>query len=211
MSAAAKFAPNPHRRAMVAKVHMARKELGLDEDTYRAALKRVTGKSSAGDMNDGELVRVLDDFKTKGWKAKAGRPAPAAHPVARKARALWISLAQLGVVRDPSERGLESFAKRQLGVERLAWADQSQGYKLIEALKAMAERAGWSQELAGVEPEAHVAVLKQRLVERLVERLDEVTGERPLCPAAANDDAAADVWLGRAGNHLRAALGLPLL
>lgn len=65
--------------------------------------------------------------------------------MARKARALWISLYHLGVVRSPSEASLEAFAKRQLGCERLVWAQQSHAYRLIEALKDMAERNGWKQ------------------------------------------------------------------
>lgn len=147
------------RRAAVIKVQIARKELGLDEDTYRAVLERITGRTSSADCSDAQLGRVLDDFKAKGWKPKvivggrSSRPArktpPASSPVAKKARALWLSLHHLGVVREPSETALEAFARRQLGVDRLHWADQSQGYRLIEALKAMAEREGWSQDTSG--------------------------------------------------------------
>ena len=115
---------------------------------------RITGHASAGDCNLNQLAAVLDEMKAKGWKpkviagAKASAPVrskAADHPSARKARAMWISLHQLGVVRDRRESALEAFAARQLKVERLQWADQGQVYKLIEALKAMAERAGWSQ------------------------------------------------------------------
>jgi hypothetical protein len=67
------------------------------------------------------------------------------HPMARKARALWISLHQLGVVKNPSEQALEGFAKRQLKCENLVWANQGHAYKLIEALKVMAKRNGWHQ------------------------------------------------------------------
>ncbi|MDP1964000.1 MAG: hypothetical protein Q8K93_17570, partial [Reyranella sp.] len=58
-----------------------------------------------------------------------------------------------------------------LGVERLQWADQGLVYKLIEALKAMAERAGWSQDLAGVDPRDQVAVLRERLAAAITARL----------------------------------------
>ena len=154
-------------RAAVAKVQIARKELGLDEDTYRAVLARLTGKSSASDCTDAELGQVLDEFKAKSWTPrKAAAPAgrqvrkPADSSVARKARALWISLHQLGVVNDPSEPALEAFARRQLGVDRLAWAVPSHAHGLIEALKAMAARAGWAQD-----GDPSVIELKARLVE----------------------------------------------
>lgn len=131
-----------HRRSLIAKVHVARKELGLDEETYRGVLAEVTGKTSAGDCDDHQLVAVLNHFKLRGFQV---RTRAADHPSARKARALWISLHQLGVVHNPSEKALEAFAARQLGCERMQWARQSDCFRLIEALKAMAERAGWPQ------------------------------------------------------------------
>lgn len=167
------------RRAAVVKVQIARRDLGLDEDTYRAILSRLTGRASASDCTDAQLGVVLDEFKAKGWKPKVvqgggavrrGKPAAAGQPVARKARALWISLHQLGVVRDPSEAALEAFARRQLGVDRLRWAVASEANALIEALKGMADRAGWSQDLSGVPAAQHVAVLKARLTAALAPR-----------------------------------------
>lgn len=161
-------------RAALAKVHIAKKELGLDDGAYRAMLERITGRSSAKDCTEADLGRVLDELKAKGWKPRlkvvasgpgaAGRRAAlASSPVAKKARAMWISLHQLGAVRDPSEKALESFGRRQLGVEKLQWANQSHGFRLIEALKAMAEREGWSQDVAGVDPARATAVLRARL------------------------------------------------
>ena len=168
---------------MLAKVHLARKELGLDEGTYRAVLSRVTGLESAGSCSEGQLGQVLDEFKRLGWKPApiaararpkvvvdnklARGPSPAKRraadsPMAGKARAMWISLHQLGVVRNPSEQALEAFARRQLKVEQLQWADQGQAYKLIEALKGMGERAGWDQHL---KDGADFRELKARLIE----------------------------------------------
>ncbi len=166
-------------RAALVKVQIARRDLGLDEDTYRAMLSRITGRASASDCTDAQLGAVLDELKAKGWKpkvvkggriARLGKPATAGQPVAKKARAMWISLHQLGVVRDPSEAALEAFACRQLGIERMRWMVASDGYAVIEALKAMAERAGWSQDLSGVPAARHVAVLKNRLAQAIAAR-----------------------------------------
>ena len=198
----AAFAPHPHRRAMLAKVHLARKELGLAEADYRAVLYRVTQHESAGALSDAQLEAVIAEFKRLGWQQKSrsvpsvgsgsripGATArPADHPAARKARSLWISLAQLGVVRNSSEAALEAFARRQLGVDRLQWADQGQVYKLTEALKAMAERAGWSQ--AG-NPDA------ADLVIRLIRRLDELLRElEPDTPTLAQKTTAPGLFIG---------------
>jgi len=136
---------------------------------------------------------VLDELKAKGWKptvipggrsgaAPVARRSAADSPVALKARALWISLHQLGVVRDGSDRALEAFAKRQLKVDRLQWADQSLAYKLIEALKAMAERAGWSQDVSGIAADRVVTVLQDRHYLALVRRFRDLGGD-PTCVA----------------------------
>lgn len=167
------------RRAALAKLHIARKELALDEAAYRLMLERVTGHVSAADCTDAQLAAVLDELKAKGWTPRVvagGRTAPAPrqrradHPVARKARALWISLHQLGAIDDPSERALEAFARRQLGVDRLRWAVPSEAHALIEALKAMATRAGWSQDMTGVPAARQVDVLKARLAAAIAGR-----------------------------------------
>lgn len=179
----AQFPSNPRRRAMLAKVHVAWKDLRLDEDDYRQILLEETGRTSAADCTEGELERVLRRFQALGFKplTKAGGSAaasrPAQHPVARKARALWISLYHLGAVESPKETALESFAKRQLKCERLVWADQRQGYKLIEALKAMAARAGWEQVDANGNAWT-VLKLKERLCEAIVAKL-KAAGEIP--------------------------------
>lgn len=194
------------RRAAVVKVQIARKELGLADDDYRLILERLTGRTSSADCSDAELGRVLDEFKAKGWTpslvGRGRRPSgtsrpdapvvaarsipnrPADHPAAKKARALWLSLWNLGEIRDPSEAALEVFARRQLKVERLQWADQGLTYKLIEALKAMAERAGWSQQLS-VPPSQAVLVLKVRLLAAQEVRLTSRPADDCLVDAAA--------------------------
>ena len=207
MTALAKIAPDPQRRAMIAKVKIAQKELGIDDVAYRAMLERITGQTSAADCTPAQLASVLDELKAKGWKPSMGgnqpkprtgmAPVPARaqadHPVARKARALWISLHQLGVVRDASERALEKFGARQLGVDRLQWADQSQGFRLIEALKAMAERAGWSQDVSFVANP--VITLKARLLDAIHAKLGSVA------PRTSHVDL--DAAIARAAADLR--------
>lgn len=184
MTAAAPISNPANRRALIAKVHLGAKDLRLDEETRRALMARVTGHRSASDCDEDDLVMVLNEYRRLGWKPatpqqimatqraqSVTRRKAANHPMAKKARAMWISLHQLGVVRDPSEKALEAFGARQLKVDRLQWADQSQGFRLIEALKGMAERAGWSQDLAMIKPDRQVWSLKARLVNAQLEAL----------------------------------------
>ena len=136
-----------HRRAMIAKIQIARKDLAMAEDDYRQILLDETGEVSLKTLDDSQLDKVLARMKRLGFKPiPTARAHPAAHPMANKARALWISLFHLGVVRNRSEEALEAFARRQLGCDKLVWARQSDAYRLIEALKDMAERNGWSQQ-----------------------------------------------------------------
>lgn len=177
-----------HRRSMLAKIHLAKKQLVLAEDDYRQIMLDETGRRSAGDCTEAELERALKRFQSLGFKPlpRSGAPRPAQHPVARKARALWISLYHLGAVRSPDEKALEAFARRQLGCERLVWAKQSDGYKLIEALKAMAAKHGWPQ--TDVNGNAWTVMkLKERLCEAILAKLA-AAGE---VPADWNLDIAA--------------------
>lgn len=196
------------RRAAIAKVKIACKALAIDDPTYRAMLERLTGRRSAAECSDAELGRVLDELKAKGWtpsssgRGGSGGPAPrkpADHPSARKARALWLSLWNLGVVRDPSEAALESFAARQLKVDRLQWADQGQCFRLIEALKAMAERAGWSQRPAPGDRDADPMLLKRRLIDRQVG----VLGYPAIDPDFARDEATLNRIITDLGQQIR--------
>lgn len=177
------------RRALLAKVHIAKKALGLQDDDYRAIIVRVTGKCSAGDLSIAQLEALLAEFERLGFQpVRSIRRAPrATHATAQKARALWISLFQLGAIADPSDSALEAFAKRQLKVDRLQWADQSRAYPLIEALKAIAERHGWPQKLpARISSEEGKRILKNRLIDAQLRKLaaagypieDNVSGDR---------------------------------
>lgn len=178
MAHASKAPPvSPRRRALLGKVHVAKKELRLTEEAYRDRLFKVTGHSSAANCSDEQLVRLLDDFRdVLNWQAKptlrqaqGKRPGGkrADHPTARKARALWISLGQLGAIDNASEQALEEFAKRQLGCARLQWADQGQMDRVIEALIAIGRRHGWDAK------HKSVAVIKGRLIEAIFARLRE--------------------------------------
>lgn len=136
-----------HRRVMLAKINIGRQQIGMVEDDYRQVLFEETGKTSLKECSDAQLDAMVGRLKQLGFKPipKGGGRGAAQHPMARKARALWISLHHLGAVKNPSEEALEAFAKRQIGCEKLVWARQSDAYRLIEALKAMATRHGWRQ------------------------------------------------------------------
>jgi phage gp16-like protein len=164
-----------NRRALLAKVHVAAKALGMEDSDYRELLSRMIGVRSARDCSNSQLEAVLREFRRLGYRAPVAQPPQWTNedaPVVRKVRAMWISLHQLGAIDDPSEAALEKFGKRQLGVDRLQWADEGKMDGLIEALKAMAQRHGWSQYLGyGLSKTARNRALKEGLITALLAKL----------------------------------------
>ncbi|MFW2176637.1 MULTISPECIES: gp16 family protein [unclassified Moraxella] len=55
------------RGRLITLIHVAKNELGLDDDTYRAMLTNTTGKTSSKDCTLPQLRSVLDTLKTKGF------------------------------------------------------------------------------------------------------------------------------------------------
>jgi phage gp16-like protein len=135
------------RAAKIRMIQVAKRQLGLDEDTYRAAIAlAVPGKTSSSDCTVGQLDRIIDHLKKKGFKPKKPAGAPPrperrtldTSVEASKARAVWLLLVEIGVVRDASEAALNAYVKRQAGVDDLSWVKNME--PVIEGLKAWAAR-----------------------------------------------------------------------
>lgn len=135
----------------IAAMHVAKKQLGLDDETYRAALVQVTGKTSSADMTEAERQNVLEHFRTRGFKGSStARRKPLEGKFAGKLQALWIAGWNLGLVRDRDDRALIAFVKRQTGIDHVRFLRHgADAMKAIEALKGWLERAG------GVDWRAH--------------------------------------------------------
>lgn len=196
-----------YRRAMLSKVHIAKKDLALADDSYRALLGRVTGKSSAADLSDPQLDKVLGEFKRLGWKPKrrkrSGAPqrALAQGGAARKARALWLSAWNLGIVEQPDEKALAAFVKRQTGRDALQWVTGAEWFKVIEALKAMCVRDGgvnWAPYASTSGPVHHP---QARVMEAQWRRLHQLGKVRIGAPAALSRWAGKFVAAGAEISH----------
>ncbi len=129
----------------IAAIHVAKKQLGLDDDTYRAKLANLTGKSSVKDMTETERQAVLTVFRNEGFTPAAARRADGRQKLtgkfAKKLQALWIAGYNLGVVASRDDKALLAFVKRQAGVDHtrfLVYADDARA--AIEALKAWLKR-----------------------------------------------------------------------
>jgi len=139
------------RQNLIRLVHVAKRDLNLDDDTYRAMLVAATGQASSADLSVPQLERVLAHMKKSGFtvrhKARADRPRDSRHtagtlsrPIAqdaqsRKIRALWLSLHKMGAVRDASEAALGAYVKRITHIDSLSWISADQASRVIETLK----------------------------------------------------------------------------
>ncbi|MGH7915227.1 MAG: phage protein GemA/Gp16 family protein, partial [Candidatus Binataceae bacterium] len=132
------------RRAELAKIHVYKQRLSLDDGIYRDVLERVTGLRSAADLDAAQRGQVLDELKRLFMPAPARpRPRPAEHAAPQIAliRGLWADAAMYGLVRSRSEAALRKFARRITGRDALQWLSATDANKVIEGLKAMLARA----------------------------------------------------------------------
>lgn len=130
------------RNPMLSKIHIAKKELALDDDDYRAILVRVTGKASSGDCSAGQLDALIAEFKRLGWTPKMGmgKFKPSDKPHVRKVFAVWGELGRKGAVRNPTKQALQAFVLKQTGVASPEWLSAKQANEVTEAFKAMLKR-----------------------------------------------------------------------
>ena len=139
------------RQQLIRLIHVAKRELKLTDDAYRAALSEAAnGKESSAKMNIKELEAVLSLFKTTGFKVKLNGKRKLSPPSGTKVktaevsviRAVWITMFKHGFLRDGSETALNSYVKRMTvklndggGVDNVQWLDELLAYKVLEALK----------------------------------------------------------------------------
>ena len=57
--------PDPYRTKELAKIHALKKQLNLDDDTYRAVLDSRTGLNSAALLNRAERLTIIGCFQEK--------------------------------------------------------------------------------------------------------------------------------------------------
>lgn len=122
-----------YRKGLIASVKIAQKDLGMEDEDYRALLRAVTGKDSAAKCSVRELKAMLAELRLKGWRP---RPRIAAEllPLHRKIKAL---LASLGRPRTYAE----TIIKRQTNNSAtLGTADRAQLMACVAALTCQQRR-----------------------------------------------------------------------
>jgi len=144
--------PAADRRAMLAKVHVAKKQMGLDDASYRAVLQRVTSHDSAADCTDRQLHTLLAEFRRLGWSSFAPR-ARSDKAQVRMIYAIWADIRPL--LDDADDEALRGFVRRQTrsavhpeGVDAPEWLNGADAGKVIEGLKGWLARLQKAREAA---------------------------------------------------------------
>jgi hypothetical protein len=128
----------PGRRArLIGLVHAAAKRLGMDEDARRAMQQRVTGKTSAADMSEAELVAVCAELARLGADIHVPAPPAGGPGMATEWQLLTIErLAfRMGWTEGLLDARLIAFIKRTAKVERPQWLEKAAASHVISGLQ----------------------------------------------------------------------------
>jgi phage gp16-like protein len=146
------------RNAELAKIHIAKKELSLDEDTYRSMLWTVARVRSSKDLDGAGRKRLLDHLAARGFKGepkrrRAGRP----HNISTSKQLQKIE----ALLTDASRAWayVDAMCVRMFQVDRVTFANPDQLQRLVAALtydqrrrKKRAVRTAFDAVLPGLPP-----------------------------------------------------------
>ncbi len=125
------------RRRELAKIHIAKKQLGLDDATYRAILMNIAGVESSADLDAKSRKRVIAHFVSSGFQPTRGKTPHPGTPhnfQSGNSRQLRLIEALLSELQKPWSYA-DAIAKRMYGVERIAWCKPKHLNAVISALK----------------------------------------------------------------------------
>lgn len=122
-------------RSDLAKIHIAKKALGLDDATYRGILWDRYHLDTAADLSPGQAADLIALFREKGWRPASAGQRGLIH-------VLWHQLAAAGVVRHDDEDALARFVAHATGDKQLQQLTVREASHLIEMLKQWLKREG---------------------------------------------------------------------
>lgn len=134
------------RNPLHAQIQIAKNQLGLEDDDYRATLQRAIGKRSSSGITDAERKKVLVEMRRLGFQATSGGDNQRNRPMSKKPYvrlifALWGELKREGIWREQTRASLIRFIKERTDCDDPEWLSYAEASKVIEALKAMKKRA----------------------------------------------------------------------
>jgi phage gp16-like protein len=135
------------RRRELAQIHIAKKDLGMDDETYRLMLRTICRVGSAGDLNAEGRRQVLAHLKARGFKPKAS--ACGTRRSASTARSAWdwvnhaapdrqAMLRKIAVMLKDADREkayADAIAKTMFSVDDVVFCPPDQLRRVIAALE----------------------------------------------------------------------------
>lgn len=121
------------RKNLIAKIHIGKSQLGVDDEIYRQLLANTTGKISCAEMTEAELNAVLFAMTKKGFKVQSkfwgNRAAP------REDKKIYLAkitalLAKHGLTKEYAD----GIAKRSFKVDFVHWLQPWQLKKVVQML-----------------------------------------------------------------------------
>lgn len=132
--------PDPRRRQQLAAIHAGKKQLALEEDTYRDLLQRVTGLRSAANLSEGQRLDVLREMRRLGMpEAKRSWPGEPAAEHMQKRPMLGKVRALLADAKRPWAYA-HATAEQMYQITRVEWLNDDQLHALVSALQIDANR-----------------------------------------------------------------------
>lgn len=127
-------------RNKLAQIHIAKQQLGMLDEDYRAVLYRCARVTSAKKLDERGARAVLEEFRKMGWKPKAPARAGRVPNTFNKHEQMAKIEAQLSDLNAPWEYA-QAIARQQFGIERIDWLrTESQFRAVIAALHAEQEK-----------------------------------------------------------------------
>lgn len=122
-------------RSDLARIHIAKKELRLDEATYRGILRERYHLESAADLAPHQVADLISLFRAKGWR-------PASSAQRGLIHLLWHKLKGAEAIRHGDDAALDTFIAHNTGKDGLRHLTVIEASRIIERLKKWLERAG---------------------------------------------------------------------
>lgn len=126
------------RNERLAAIHMGKKALNLDEDTYRDMLEHVTGKRSAKDMDMDDLIKVIQHLDQLGFsKRDFGKK-----PRVKLSKEALISKIEAHLTEHKLHWNYaKGIAKQMFRKEALEFCTENELWRIVAALEYKAKRA----------------------------------------------------------------------
>lgn len=126
----------------IAVLHVAKKQLGLDDDNYRDILRRYGGVESATDLDEIGFSYVMRYMTALGFRSTwtkrtfGNRPGMASPAQIELMRKLWLSYHGA----DDGETALNAWLSKYHKISTLRFVSAEKAAKIVAALKAMVVR-----------------------------------------------------------------------